>query len=170
MSPSTQADDTLDALARRAAHALKTKGWMLAIAESCTGGMVSQVFTSIAGSSEWFERGFVTYSNLAKRELLNVTTTTLARFGAVSEQTARAMADGALANSHAQVSVAITGIAGPTGGTPEKPVGTVWFAWAGKDRDTVTASAQFEGDRDAVRRHAAGRALAGLISFIGESD
>ncbi len=170
MSSVAQADDALEALARHVARALKSKGWMLATAESCTGGMVAQIFTSIAGSSEWFERGFVTYSNLSKRELLNVSTNTLARFGAVSEQTARDMAEGALANSHAQVSVAITGIAGPTGGTPEKPVGTVWFAWAGKDRDTVTASAQFEGDRDAVRHQAAGRALAGLVTFVGETE
>ena len=170
MSSAAQADDALDALARRVARALKTKGLMLSTAESCTGGMVSQVLTSMAGSSEWFERGFVTYSNLSKRELLNVSTNTIARFGAVSEQAARDMAEGALANSEAQVAVAITGVAGPTGGTPEKPVGTVWFAWAGKDRDTVTASAQYEGDRDAVRHQATGRALAGLVTFIGESE
>ena len=170
MSPLAQADDSLDALARRVARALKSKGWMLATAESCTGGMVAEVFTSIAGSSEWFERGFVTYSNLAKREMLGVSTTTLARFGAVSEQTARAMAEGALVNSHAQVAVAITGIAGPSGGTPEKPIGTVWLAWAAKDKDTQTAGEQFEGDRDAVRRQASGRALAGLVSCIGETE
>jgi len=170
MSSPAQADDSLDALARRVARALKSKGWMLATAESCTGGMVAQVFTSIAGSSEWFERGFVTYSNLAKREMLGVSTTTLSRFGAVSEQTARAMAEGALANSHAQVTVAITGIAGPTGGTPEKPVGMVWFGWAAKNRETQTAREQFEGDRDVVRKQAASRALAGLITLIGEDQ
>ncbi len=157
--------DTL--LLREVVHALKRQGLMLATAESCTGGWVAQVITSVAGSSEWFERGFVAYTNLAKREMLGVSTTTLSRYGAVSEQTARAMADGALTHSHAQVALAITGIAGPSGGTPEKPVGTVCFAWAGKKRDTLSRKHVFTGDREAVRRQAVVMALQGLLDFLG---
>ncbi|MDH3563930.1 MAG: CinA family protein, partial [Gammaproteobacteria bacterium] len=113
----------LETLARAVSHELKRQGLMLVTAESCTGGWLAQIMTSVAGSSEWFERGFVAYTNLAKREMLGVKTTILSRYGAVSEQTARAMAEGALTHSHAQVAIAITGIAGPSGGTPEKPVG-----------------------------------------------
>ena len=155
-----------ETLARAVGHELKRHGLMLATAESCTGGWVAQAVTSVSGSSEWFERGFVTYTNISKREMLGVKTTILSRYGAVSEQTARAMAEGALANSHAQVAVAITGIAGPTGGTPEKPVGTVCFAWAGKKRDTVTARHFFGGDREGIRRQAVNAALQGLLEFL----
>ncbi len=155
-----------ETLARSVGHELKRRGLMLATAESCTGGWVAQVVTSVSGSSEWFERGFVTYTNLSKREMLGVKTTILSRHGAVSEPTARAMAEGALANSHAQVAVAITGIAGPTGGTPEKPVGTVCFAWAGKKRDTVSAKHLFSGDREGIRRQAVVTALQGLLDFL----
>jgi nicotinamide-nucleotide amidase len=153
-------------LARAVGQALKRHGLMLASAESCTGGWVAQALTSIPGSSEWFERGFVTYTNLAKREMLGVKTAILSRQGAVSEPTARAMAEGALAKSHAQVALAVTGIAGPTGGTPEKPVGTVCFAWAGKKRDTASARHVFSGDRDAVRRQAVQAALQGLLDYL----
>lgn len=156
--------DTL--LLREVVHALKRQGLMLATAESCTGGWVAQAITSMAGSSEWFERGFVAYTNLAKREMLGVSTTILSRYGAVSEQTARAMAEGALTHSHAQVALAITGIAGPSGGTPEKPVGTVCFAWAGKKRDTQSRKQVFSGDREGVRRHAVITAIQGLLDFI----
>ena len=153
-------------LLREVVHALKRQGLMLATAESCTGGWVAQVITSVAGSSEWFERGFVAYTNLAKREMLGVSTTTLSRYGAVSEQTARAMAEGALTHSHAQVALAITGIAGPSGGTPEKPVGTVCFAWAVKKRETISRKQVFSGDREAVRRQAVVKALQGLLEYL----
>ena len=156
--------DTL--LIREVVHALKRQGLMLATAESCTGGWVAQVITSVAGSSEWFERGFVAYTNLAKREMLGVSTAILSRYGAVSEQTARAMAEGALTHSHAQVALAITGIAGPSGGTPEKPVGTVCFAWAVKKRDTISRKQVFSGDREAVRRQAVTTALQGLLEYL----
>ena len=153
-------------LIREVVHALKRQGLMLATAESCTGGWVAQVITSAAGSSEWFERGFVAYTNLAKREMLGVSTTTLSRYGAVSEQCARAMAEGALTHSHAQVALAITGIAGPSGGTLEKPVGTVCFAWAVKKRDTISRKHVFTGDREGVRRQAVATALQGLLEYL----
>jgi nicotinamide-nucleotide amidase len=156
----------LETLAREVGHALRNHGLMLATAESCTGGWVAQVVTSVAGSSEWFDRGFVTYTNVSKRELLGIKTTTLSRFGAVSEQSAREMAEGALAHSHAQVALAVTGIAGPSGGTPEKPVGTVCFAWAGKKRDTKSAKHRFTGDREAVRQQSVATALRGLLDFL----
>lgn len=155
-----------ETLARAVGRELKKQGLMLATAESCTGGWAAQIVTSVSGSSEWFERGFVTYTNISKREMLGVKTTILSRHGAVSEPTARAMAEGALANSHAQVAIAITGIAGPSGGTPEKPVGTVCFAWAGKKRDTVSAKHQFSGDREGIRRQAVTTALQGLLDFL----
>jgi nicotinamide-nucleotide amidase len=157
--------DTL--LLREVVNVLKRQELMLATAESCTGGWVAQVITSVAGSSEWFERGFVAYTNLAKREMLGVSTTILSRYGAVSEQTARAMAEGALTHSHAQVALAITGIAGPSGGTPEKPVGTVCFAWAAKKRDTQSRKHVFTGDRENVRRQAVATSLQGLLDFLG---
>jgi nicotinamide-nucleotide amidase len=156
--------DTL--LIREVAHTLKRQGLMLATAESCTGGWVAQVVTSVAGSSEWFERGFVAYTNLAKREMLGVSTTILSRYGAVSEQTARAMAEGALTHSHAQVALAITGVAGPSGGTPEKPVGTVCFAWAAKKRETQSRKQVFSGDREGVRRQSVVMALQGLLEYL----
>ncbi|BAV34041.1 competence damage-inducible protein A [Sulfuricaulis limicola] len=156
----------IETLARAVSHELKRQGLMLVTAESCTGGWVAQMITSVSGSSEWFERGFVAYTNLAKREMLGVKTTILSRYGAVSEQTARAMAEGALTHSHAQVALAITGIAGPSGGTPEKPVGTVCFAWAGKKRDTNSIKQVFSGDRESVRRQAVAAALQGVLDFI----
>ena len=158
--------EDLDTLAHEVGRALKKRDLMLATAESCTGGWAAQIITSVAGSSEWFERGFVAYTNIAKRELLDVKTTILSRYGAVSEQAARAMAEGALARSHAQVTLAITGIAGPSGGTTEKPVGTVCFAWAGKKRDTTSRKHIFAGDRDAVRRQSVATALQGLLDFL----
>ena len=138
---------------------------MLATAESCTGGWAAQAVTAIAGSSEWFERGFVTYSNAAKRELLGVAKKTLDRYGAVSEPVAREMARGALRRSHATVALAITGVAGPGGGTPGKPVGTVCFAWAyrGKVR---SERRRFTGGRQAVRRKSVLHALKGAIALL----
>lgn len=161
-------DDGLTALARQLGHDLRIAGHSLATAESCTGGWVAQVLTSIPGSSRWFERGFVTYSNLSKRELLGVRTETLARFGAVSEQAARAMAEGALAHSHADYALAITGIAGPEGGTPEKPVGTVCFAWAQRQRPSHSATRLFSGDREEIRRQSVAAALEGLRDYAAQ--
>ncbi len=155
-----------DELVGRIALALTARGRMLAAAESCTGGWVAKLLTDRAGSSDWFERGFVTYSNDAKREMLGVPAETLTRFGAVSEATVRAMAEGALAHSRAHYAVAISGIAGPTGGTPEKPVGTVWFAWAAPG-GTTSRCLHYAGDRDAVRRQAVTTALEELLGVIG---
>jgi len=138
---------------------------MLATAESCTGGWVAQAVTSIAGSSDWFERGFVTYSNAAKQELLGVRKSTLHRYGAVSEQTAREMALGALARSRAGVSLAVTGVAGPAGGSPAKPVGMVCFAWA-RGRAVATESRRFRGGRENVRRRSVIHALEGLLKQL----
>ena len=136
---------------------------LLATAESCTGGWVAQVITHTAGSSAWFERGFVTYSNEAKVEMLGVRPETLERFGAVSQETAAEMAVGALNNSNALISLAITGIAGPTGGSPGKPVGTVSFAWCRVDETASAETAVFAGDREAIRRQAVIHALRGLL-------
>jgi nicotinamide-nucleotide amidase len=147
--------------ARLAAH-----GAMLATAESCTGGWAAQALTALAGSSNWFERGFVTYSNGAKQEMLGVRAETLARHGAVSEETAREMALGAIAHSGASVGLAITGIAGPGGGTREKPVGTVCFAWALKGAAARSETRHFSGDREAVRRQSVERALAGVLELL----
>jgi nicotinamide-nucleotide amidase len=141
---------------------------MLATAESCTGGWVAQAVTAIAGSSDWFERGFITYSNEAKREMLGVGSGTLERCGAVSEETAREMALGAVAASRTDVAAAVTGVAGPAGGTPAKPVGMVCFGWAFKDGRADTMTRNFAGDREAVRRQSVVAALEGLIERLGE--
>ena len=158
--PTTDAD--LDTLARRLGRQLQGKGLRLAAAESCTGGWLAKVITDIAGSSAWFERGFVTYSNRAKQDMLGVTAATLDEHGAVSEATVREMAEGALRHSEAELAVAISGIAGPDGGSPDKPVGTVWFAWAARDAATRCDRLIFAGDREAVRRQAVARALTGV--------
>jgi nicotinamide-nucleotide amidase len=152
-------------LARKVGEALKARGLKLATAESCTGGWVAMEVTAIAGSSDWFERGWVTYSNAAKREDLAVREDTLAQFGAVSEETAREMAAGALARSGAQVALAVTGVAGPSGGTVHKPVGMVCFAWAhgGKIRSETR---RFDGDRESVRRQSVLRALEGVLESL----
>ena len=144
---------------------LLAREWKLVTAESCTGGGLAYHLTNVPGSSDWFERGFVTYSNAAKEEMLGVRSATLKTFGAVSEETAREMAAGALKNSAAQCSVAITGIAGPLGGSAEKPVGTVWFAW-GFPTETILAERRlFSGDRGEIREQAIRVALEGLRSF-----
>ncbi|WP_137719289.1 CinA family protein [Methylobacillus flagellatus] len=143
--------------------ALQRRGWQLALAESCTGGLVAAAITDIAGSSAWFDRGFVTYSNLAKQQMLGVNTGTLVHHGAVSAETALEMASGALVNSTAHISAAITGIAGPGGGSEHKPVGMVCFAWASRDGHLESQTMQFAGDRAAVRLQSAKTALAGLL-------
>ncbi|HEX8740349.1 MAG TPA: CinA family protein [Casimicrobiaceae bacterium] len=152
-------------LARSLGAALRARGWLCATAESCTAGLVAGAITSVAGSSEWFDRGFVTYSNEAKTELLGVSGATLAEHGAVSEATARAMATGALARSRAQIAVAVTGIAGPGGGVPGKPVGTVCFAWAARGDEARATTHHLAGGRAAVRRAAVVVALEGLVAL-----
>lgn len=144
-------------------RALGARGLKAATAESCTGGLIAGRITDVAGSSGWFDRGFVTYSNEAKVELLGVHAETLARHGAVSEAVAREMAAGALARSRADLAVAVTGIAGPGGGTPEKPVGLVWIAWGARGGPSEAREHRFPGDRAAVREAAVNAALAGLL-------
>jgi len=158
--------DHHSALAAALGLALKQRGYLLTLAESCTGGMAAEAITSIAGSSDWFDRGFVTYSNAAKIEMLNVSNTTLETYGAVSEQTAAEMAMGALKNSHAQVAGSITGIAGPSGGSVEKPVGTVCFALVGTHLPMFTCTQRFAGDRTAVRQQATAFILAALADRL----
>lgn len=150
------------ALIGELARQLLRRDWWLASAESCTGGGIATALTDVAGSSAWFDRGFVTYSNQAKIEMLGVSETTLDRFGAVSRETVIEMASGALAFSRARLSVAVSGIAGPGGGSPGRPVGTVWFAWAG-ERGVETRCEALDGDRSAVRAAAVDCALAGLL-------
>lgn len=145
---------------------LSKRGIVLATAESCTGGWVAQTITSVPASSAWFERGFVTYTNNAKQEMLGVRAATIAACGAVSEATAREMAEGALLHSHAQVSLAVSGIAGPAGGTPDKPVGSVCLAWAGLGLKTLSRSRHFSGGRADIRRLAVIAALQGLEDFL----
>ena len=155
----------MDELAKKVGERLKAAGAQLVTAESCTGGWVAQAVTAIAGSSSWFERGFVTYSNAAKQELLGVRKETLEAHGAVSEETAREMADGALKKSKGTIALAVTGVAGPGGGTREKPVGMVCFAWAdGKKLRSETR--RFSGDRDSVRRQSVLRALQGVLETL----
>jgi len=141
------------------------RGWMLATAESCTGGMIAAACTDLAGSSAWFERGFVTYSNDAKTELLGVPSHLIAQHGAVSEPVVRAMAQGAVQRSHAQLGVAVTGVAGPSGGSADKPVGTVWFAFMVGGQLT-SERRRFDGDRAAVRAATVQHALAGLVARL----
>lgn len=154
-------------LARRLGDACRRRGVRVATAESCTGGGVAEAITRISGSSEWFERGFVTYTDIAKEEMLGVARATLQAHGAVSEEVASEMAAGALAHSGAEASVAITGIAGPTGGTPTKPVGLVWFAWTHRGGPVQCRRFVFRGDRDAVRRQSVALALRGIIDLLG---
>ncbi|HEX9185192.1 MAG TPA: CinA family protein [Burkholderiales bacterium] len=152
-------------LSQSVGAALKARGLKLATAESCTGGWVSMALTAVAGSSDWFERGYVTYSNAAKREELGVAEETLRGHGAVSEETAREMAAGAIRKAGVQVALAITGVAGPTGGTAAKPVGTVCFAWA-RGGKISSETKRFEGDRESVRRQSVQHALQGLLQRL----
>jgi nicotinamide-nucleotide amidase len=155
----------IDKISRQLGKKLKAAQLVLATAESCTGGWVAQAVTSIAGSSGWFERGYVTYSNAAKRESLGVLKKTLLRYGAVSEQTAREMARGALKKSRADIALAVTGIAGPGGGLPGKPVGTVCFAWA-RGRRVRSGTKRFKGGRASVRRQSVVHALRGVLKWL----
>jgi nicotinamide-nucleotide amidase len=161
--------EELDQLAARLGAALAERRWQVASAESCTGGGVGEAITRIAGSSGWFERGFITYSNDAKVDLLGVRMETLGGPGAVSEATAREMAEGALRQSRADLAVAVTGIAGPGGATPGKPVGMVCFAWATLDGRVEAATRQFAGDRAAIRAQAVAEALRGLLAIAEAS-
>jgi nicotinamide-nucleotide amidase len=155
----------VEALAAR----LLARGWRLATAESCTGGLLAAACTDLAGSSHWFERGWVTYSNDAKQADLDVPLAVLARHGAVSEPVVRSMAEGARARSRAQLAVSISGIAGPDGGTPDKPVGLVWFAVAVEGQPTQAMCRQFAGDRAAVRQASVRAALEALLAAVPDS-
>ena len=161
-------DSDLYLLAERVGKALKAKGLMMATAESCTGGWIAQAVTAVPGSSAWFERGFVTYTNIAKQEMLGVKHETLDAHGAVSQETVREMTSGALQRSHAQIAVSVSGVAGPSGGTPQKPVGMVCFGWGAKGGAVQTASLHLPGDREAVRRQAVTFALEQVLAVVEE--
>lgn len=152
-------------LAQKVSDTLGPKKMMLAAAESCTGGGIAYTLTAIPGSGDWFDCGFVTYSNTAKNEMLDVPDAVIAQFGAVSEEVAAAMAAGAVANSNADIGVSTTGIAGPTGAMPGKPIGTVCFGWARGDH-VHTERLVFPGDREAVREQAIAHALRGILRFV----
>ena len=157
-------------IAKELADVLVPQGWKIALAESCTGGLVCATLTELAGSSEWFERGYITYSNQAKTECLGVAAELISAYGAVSEPVAKAMAEGALRGAKAKAAIAITGIAGPSGGSTEKPVGTVCFGWSIQNAagliGTTCATKIFEGDRQAVRLQATHYALSEMLAFI----
>lgn len=159
-------------IVRALARIFIERGWKIALAESCTGGLVSANLTDLSGSSDWFERGYITYSNAAKSECLDVPVEMIESFGAVSEQVAKAMAEGARRNANVNVAISITGIAGPTGGSPEKPVGTVCFGWTIKkdlesDKvDTTVITKQFSGDRQTVREQARDYAVSKLLELL----
>ena len=161
-------DGELVLLTQQVAESLIAQKLSLVTAESCTGGWIAKCCTDLAGSSEWFDRGIVSYSNAAKQSMLAVPMDLINTFGAVSSEVAAAMAIGALNNSEANVALAVTGIAGPEGGSADKPVGSVWFGWAWYSQGDVlhkTKFEQFSGEREAVRRHTIKRALAGVLSF-----
>jgi len=159
-------DAELYELSGRVGDALKARKLMMAAAESCTGGWIGQAVTMVPGSSKWFDRGFVTYTNLAKKQMLGVTQRSLGNYGAVSEDVAAEMARGAIRHSAADVSVAITGIAGPTGGSRSKPVGLVWFAWAVRGGAVQTRCFRFKGNRTEIRLQSVAVALQGLIDLL----
>lgn len=162
-------DEAIASEVQSLAQALRQRGWLLATAESCTGGMIAAACTDLAGSSEWFERGVVTYSNEAKTELLGVDANLIARHGAVSEPVVRAMAEGAVARSHANIAVAVTGIAGPGGGSPAKPVGTVWVGIALRGRPAAATLLQLTGDRAGIRRQTVAWALRALVGALASA-
>lgn len=162
-------ETSIEELVQQLAAKLTEKGWMLATAESCTGGMIAAACTDLAGSSQWFDRGFVTYSNEAKTEMLGVPAELIAQHGAVSEEVVRAMAEGAIRHSRAQVSIAVTGIAGPGGGSVEKPVGTVWVGWC-VNSCTHTQRMQFTGKRSTVRTGTVIHALPHMLNLLGKSQ
>ena len=159
----TDSDPHLENLIQHVADTLLDRKLQLTTAESCTGGWLAKCCTDLTGSSAWFDRGFIPYTNEAKQDLLSVSSTTLEKYGAVSIQTAIEMAEGALKNSQGSISVAITGIAGPTGGTKIKPVGTVCFAFSIKNNPTISAQYLFNGDRKMIRRQAVTTALEGIV-------
>jgi nicotinamide-nucleotide amidase len=161
--------DPLTALATRVGEALSARQLRLVTAESCTGGWIAKAITDIAGSSGWFDRGFVTYSNLSKQELLGVSGALIDDHGAVSEAVVLAMAEGALRGSPAEAAVAVSGIAGPGGGTPDKPVGTVWIAWALTGTPPEAIGVELDGDRERVRRETVRLALQGLLERLGSA-
>ncbi len=163
------ANERLYELAAEVGAALKARGLALVTAESCTGGWIGEAVTAVPGSSAWFERGFITYTNAAKREMLGVSDDILDNFGAVSRETVKAMVAGALANSHAQVAVAVSGVAGPSGGSPDKPVGTVCIGWGLGTGEPMAEMRHFEGDRETVRRKSVICALAGLLALIEQN-
>ena len=156
-------------LVQTLAQALLARRWMLTTAESCTGGLIAAACTDLAGSSDWFERGVVSYSNAAKTDLLGVPPALIAAHGAVSEPVARAMAAGAVAHSRAQVAVAVTGIAGPGGGSADKPVGTVWFAWC-MNGQISAESQRLTGNRSQVRQQTVAHALQGVLARLRGSE
>ncbi len=156
----------MESLAAQVGISLKAHGYMLVTAESCTGGGVAHAITDIAGSSAWFERGFITYSNLSKQEMLGVTQNTLEQFGAVSKATVREMVAGALRHGTAHVALAVSGIAGPSGGTPEKPVGMVWFAWEVKNKIAVEKLHHLTGNRAEIRAQSVNIALFGVLEIL----
>ena len=158
--------DSGAALVTRIAEKLKAENARVSTAESCTGGWLAKKLTDLPGSSDWFEYGFVSYGNHAKQDLLGVPAQTLDRYGAVSAEAAAAMVDGALSRSGAELAVAITGIAGPDGGSADKPVGTVWFAWVRRGHDPISRCRHFDGDRDTVRRQSVVAALSGLWELL----
>lgn len=159
-------DEQLIQLSGRVAEGLSAHGLMLVTAESCTGGGVAQALTSVSGSSVWFERGFVTYSNQAKQDMLGVSESLLRQYGAVSEPVVRAMAEGALHHSRAQISLAISGIAGPEGGSMNKPVGTVWLAWAALGQSSRCVCEHYGGNREQVRSQAIEASLRGVLAVL----
>ena len=159
-------DDNTQTLNEGLAQAMLVNRHLLVTAESCTGGGIAHALTSLAGSSKWFERGFVTYSNASKQDLLQVSLDTLNRHGAVSEECAAEMVVGALVNSLADIAVSVTGIAGPNGGSDDKPVGTVCFGWARREQQPLTARTIFPGDREQVREQSIQMALQGLLDLL----
>ncbi|MDH3325188.1 MAG: nicotinamide-nucleotide amidase [Gammaproteobacteria bacterium] len=156
----------MEEIIRRISQQLISEDVMLVTAESCTGGWIAKTLTDVAGSSQWFDRGFITYSNVSKVEMLGVSMETLAQYGAVSEQIAAEMAMGALNNSQGGYGVSVTGIAGPDGGSPEKPVGTVCFGWAKKNGAVFSKTFLFAGDRERIRAQAVKCALLGLFDIF----
>jgi len=160
----------IQTLAETLGQRLVMRGLMLSTAESCTGGWIAQAVTDIPGSSQWFDRGFVTYSNDAKQDMLGVSSEVLGTYGAVSEQTVREMVQGALERSGAQIAVAVSGIAGPGGGSIEKPVGLVWIAWALKQGATTAQAAHFSGSRREIRRQSVKTALQGLLDLVASTE
>ncbi len=165
----TAADQELEALALRLGRALLVRGWRVATAESCTGGWIAKTLTDVPGSSQWFDGTVVSYSNAAKTNLLGVSPDLLAEYGAVSEQVVRAMANSARERFHTELAVAVSGVAGPDGGTPDKPVGTVWFAW-GTPSGTGAARRAFAGGRDSVRRQSVAFAIERLVDLVWRDE